>query len=134
MTGSLFAEIKERLFSQTAKKETLRGGHERKWTKQDYFVILCAFNSLLFVWFQWYVECGLIKTLDKHWTHPASICSALHFRGLSIVTATTLQIFVGTVKGQARVWDQVLKLTEAPLQLSLSAAPPPCEIVLLNFS
>lgn len=76
------------------------------------------------VWFQWYLECGFIKTLDKHWTHPVSVCSALHFRGLCIVAATTLQIFVGTVKGQARVWDQVLKLTEAPLQHSVWGPSP----------
>lgn len=32
-------------------------------------------------------ECGFIKTLDKHWTHPVSVCSALYFRGLRIVVA-----------------------------------------------
>lgn len=85
---------------------------------------LSAFKQLLFVWFQWYLECGFIKTLDKHWTHPVSVCSALHFRGLCIVAATTLQIFVGIVKGQARVWDQVLKLTEAPLQHSVWSPSP----------
>lgn len=77
--------------------------------------LLCASKELLFVWFQWCLECGFIKTLDKHWTHPASVCSALRFRGLNIVAATTLQIFVGTIRGQARVWNKVLKLTEVPL-------------------
>lgn len=76
------------------------------------------------VWFQWCLKCGFIKTLDKHWTHPVSVCSALHFGGLGIVAATTLQIFVGTVRGQARVWDQVLKLTKAPLQHSVWGPSP----------
>lgn len=104
--------------------KTFLGGSERKWTKPEFveehghFVCLQTVPVYL-VWFQWYLKCGLIKTLDKHWTRPVSICSALHFRGLCIVAAATLQIFVGTVRGQARVWDQVLKLTKAPLQHSV---------------
>lgn len=93
--------------------------------KPDFFLQGIAILSA-FVWFgfEWYLECGFIKTLDKHWTHTVSVCSALHFRGHSIVAATTLQIFVGTVRGQARVWDQVLKLTEAPLQHSVWGPSP----------
>lgn len=115
----------------------MRGSDPRQTLLQG-IATLCAFSPALvcLVWFQWYLECGFIKTLDKHWTHPVCVCSALHFRGLRIVAVTTLQIFVGTVKGQARVWDQVLKLTEAPPQLCPLPLPSPLprEIVLLNFS
>lgn len=104
--------------------KTFSCSSERKLTR-PYFVeahghFVCPQTAPVYlVCFQWYLKCSLIKTLDKHWIHPVSICSALYFRGLFIVATATLQIFVGTVRGQARVCDQVLKLTEAPLQLSV---------------
>lgn len=99
----------------------------RRGAKQICCHFLCL-KPFAFVWFAfsgvWCLKCNFIKTLDKHWTRPGSVCSALHFVGLGIVAATTLQIFVGTVKGQARVWDQVLKLTKAPLQQSVWGPSP----------
>lgn len=62
-------------------------------------------------------ECGFIKTLDKHWTHPVSVCSALYFRGLRIVALLQPHFkYLWEHSLRPRRECQVLETSGAPLQ------------------
>lgn len=71
----------------------------------------------------WCLKFDLLRPLTNT-ERVHAVCFALHSVGLGIVAPTTLQIFVGTVKGQARVWDQVLKLTKASPEHSVWGPSP----------
>lgn len=96
--------------------------------------ILCAFNQLLFVWFQWYLECGLIKTLDKHWTHPASCLLCSPFQGPLHCYSNHISNISGNSQRTGKGVGSSTEINWSPSPAFCLGPLPPYEIVLLNFS